>query len=44
MNTFNNQVSYYMPRYPNYQANIKFTEEDIDQYFDNCIKIVKNFV
>ena len=44
MNTFNYQVSYYMARYPNYPRSIRFTEEEIDQYFDNCIKIVKNFV
>ena len=33
-----------MARFPNDPRNIRFTEEEIDQYFDNCIKIVKNFI
>jgi hypothetical protein len=33
-----------MNRYPSRPYNIRFTQEEIDSYFDNTVSIVKNFV
>jgi len=44
LKTFNNKSYNFLARYPNYPSNVRFTEEEIDQYFENSIKIVKNFV
>ncbi len=41
---FNSLANYYMARYPNNPRNIRFTVEEIDLYFENSVKIVKNFV
>lgn len=33
-----------MNRYPARPYNIRFTQEEIDSYFDNTVRIVKSFV
>lgn len=44
MQNFNNASNNYLARYPNHPYNVRFTQEEIDQYFENSVKIVKNFV
>lgn len=44
LETFNVAAHTFLCRYPTNPTNVRFTEEEIDQYFDNSIKIVKNFV
>ena len=33
-----------MNRYPTRPYNIRFTQEELDSYFENTVMIVKNFV
>ena len=33
-----------MRRYPNNPVNVRFTQEEIDNYFPNTVNIVKNYV
>lgn len=44
MENFNRSTSHYLARYPNNPYNVRFTQEQIDQYFENSVKIVKNFI
>ena len=41
---YNHQYSNYMARYPFNPQRVRFTQEEIDNYFDNTVSIVKNFV
>jgi hypothetical protein len=38
------QYNNYMARYPGNPNRVRFTQEEIDAYFDNTVNIVKNFV
>lgn len=44
MENFNRSTNHYLARYPNNPYNVRFTQEQIDQYFENSVKIVKNFI
>lgn len=44
MKNFNQQVDIYRNRYPRYPRNVRFSQEEIDNYFENTVRIVKNFV
>jgi hypothetical protein len=41
---YNTQYYNYMARYPSNPYRVRFTQEEIDSYFDNTVSIVKNFV
>jgi hypothetical protein len=43
-NNYSIQYQNYMNRYPTRPYNIRFTQEELDSYFDNTVMIVKNFV
>ena len=38
------QYQNYMNRYPTRPYNIRFTQEELDSYFENTVMITKNFV
>lgn len=42
--SYNQQYYNYMARYPSNPYRVRFTQEEIDSYFDNTVMIVKNFV
>lgn len=44
LSNYSNQYRGYMNRYPNNPQNVRFTQEEIDNYFPNTVNIVKNFV
>ena len=44
LNRFRTQCNQYLARYPHNPHNVRFTQEEIDAYFDNSMKIVTNFV
>lgn len=41
---YNDAYYSYMARYPNNPYRVRFTQEEIDSYFENTVSIVKNFV
>lgn len=41
---YHNQYSNYMARYPQTPNRVRFTQEEIDSYFDNSLAIVKSYV
>lgn len=41
---YNVQYNNYMARYPGNPNRVRFTQEQIDAYFENTVNIVKNFV
>jgi hypothetical protein len=41
---FMTQYNQYMVRYPDRPRNIRFTQQEIDNYFPNTVSIVKNYV
>ena len=41
---YNELYVQYMNRYPTRPNNIRFTQEELDSYFENTVSIVKNFV
>lgn len=41
---FTKQCEIYLARYPSYPNQVRFTQEEIDIYFENSLRITKNFV
>ena len=44
LNNHSRQYRNYMARYPSFPTRVRFTQEEIDSYFDNTVNIVRNFV
>lgn len=43
-NNYNTQYYQYMARYPSNPYRVRFTQQEIDTYFENTVMIVKSFV
>jgi len=41
---YRTQYYQYMARYPNNPYRVRFTQEEIDNYFENTVQIVRQFV
>lgn len=44
LQNFRVQYHNYLARYPSFPTRVRFTQEEIDSYFDNTVNIVRNFV
>ena len=44
MHNYNDAYYKHKARYPRNPSRVRFTQEEIDNYFDNTVTIVKNFV
>lgn len=44
LQNYRRQYYNYIARYPSFPSRVRFTQEEIDNYFDNTVNIVRNFV
>lgn len=44
LQNFTRQCEIYLARYPSYPHQVRFTQGEIDIYFENSLRITKNFV
>ena len=44
MQNYQKQYQQYMKRFPNNPVNVRFTQEEIDNYFPNTVNIVKGYL
>lgn len=41
---YQKQFQHYMKRFPNNPQNVRFTQEEIDNYFPNTVNIIKSYL